>query len=57
MFTTNVGGVNVVKKNVNVVDAVIGRWVVDRQCTLDVLLDDHTFCIEGSGFNFVQCSF
>ena len=34
MFATDVGGVDVVEEHVDVVDAVVGRWVVDRQGSL-----------------------
>ena len=57
MLATEVGGVDVVEEHVDVVDAVIGRWVVDGQGSLHVLLDDVSISIEGRRFNLVKCSF
>jgi hypothetical protein len=40
MLSTDVGCIDVVQENVNVVNAIVSRWVVDREGALDILLDD-----------------
>ena len=57
MFSADVGSINVVEQDVNIVDSVVTGRVVHRERSFYSLLDDDTFSIERGGFNLVKCSF
>ena len=57
MLSANVGGIDVVKENIDVVNSVVSRRVVDRERTFDVLLDDVSISVECRGFNLMKRPF
>src|SRR5210317_1891240 len=54
MIATDVGSVDVVQKDIDVVNPVVDRRVVDGQCPLYRLLDDNTLGVQRRGFNLMK---